>query len=1177
MAAPDTWESLQSPPFPFGTSAGGGLAADGQFIYAADFSGDADDDFIDLNDNGTMDGGESLGDRGIPNGSVRFARYAPGTDSWASLPTLSPGGVGGDSFSSGNLNRPLFCAGGYLYYYQLRAGPYRCVLYRYDLSSAPGGAWEQVWDKSTGEALIDGNAGMVGVDAPGGPVILHHRGGGAYEFVRTSALDSGGSHVLLTPDWPFGGAHFPRNGSWEFDSSTGRLYHMSGNQLLRWSPSASYDNASFLISVPVEGAPLAVFQTVIGSLRDTLGWNPGGSETNPGASLWGSSLTMVGEASGVLEGPNGQDTGNHVLYMVRGESSESGWPFNEGRGRADNAGFARYFPDSDATQTLSAPPFLIGKGSGTAYLGGFLYLIQGETRPGTGAAVSGADGIRIPGAGFARFVLRTDASGDGPLRVPVGDYLQSGFATLSASPHSAGDPEDIFDGDWGAGCTSDGVNPMVVTLSFNSPVSAGAARAAFSPDTHQWSLEAANSTTDLDGKTGSHVDIFGPLEAGGDGPHWREWNDTPVERRIFRFTVRRMAGGDSVEIKELELQYAKTVHTIEINGTPVRVNHMEIVPDTDTLIVGESHDLMAELSLSLGPDRYDVTGDAVWTSASSAVATVAGGTVQGVGVGETTVDAAFDPFGARARVQVIETPAAHDEDFSVAWIQRLPVTDWVWDSPHPETDGWPTAGSQVTWRARIRNWWPYPWEGVSWRCLVDGEVVDQGTVDLAADGYTDVDVPWTWNFDRHALRFEIDPTDEIDEFSEQNNAVETWTDAVTVAFWVEQSVFDYFHQYQKDLGIGSNGWEDWAQRQVAHWGEMFEAAQNPVDAPGGVLDRIRLDKITVVPDGALPLNGGLPTNNPDNNDRTTDLVWGFPSTLLGGGMYSNHTDAVLANSFYYEGSLLHELGHARYLVDVYGFNVMDSEEKHRVLLTLNGGYVAGTPYMPRTWQWWDHVFYFSGWDRDSSFQGLMNSHHLKIDRYSAAALNLIAGHRATRGNCNAPGNIGEFLNDLPDENTLQLVDWRGEPIPNAAVSAYHATEASGDWYGKTFDDTADATFTGNASGLVDVGRNPFTSSGDIRHTYGISNAIAILRVDAGGKTGFAFLPSAYFNLEYWRGHRLHGYYELRVPMIGDTPSIADVVSWPDGGGRRFRIIARGPTAVVGVSGSSRAVRANRYR
>lgn len=1154
------WETIASPPFPHGVSAGGGLVTDGQYIYAADLSGDGNSDFIDLNDNGVQDTGELLQDLGIANGSVRFARYDPVAESWEALPTLEPTGVGGDNFSAGNLNRPLFHADGFLYYYQLRSGPNRCVLHRYDLASAPAGAWVEVWDKGSADALLTGNAGMVGVDAPGGPVILHHRGGGTYEFVRTSGLDSGGMHEILTPNWPFTGAHFPRNGCWEYDGHSGQLYHMSGNQLVRWTPSSAYHDASFLTSVPQAGTPLAEFDTVIPSLKDTLGWDPGGSHVNPGASLWGNSLVMVNEPTGQLSGPNGEDTGANVLYMVRGESSDAGWPFTEGRGLVTNGDFARYFPATGATQTLSPAPFSIGKGSDAVYLDGFVYVTQGETRPGAGGGVTSGDGIRRPGDGFARFHLAGDDT-DGPLLVPVGDYLRDGFASLAVSAHASGSPEQLFDGDWASACTSDGVNPMVVTVTFAGPTTVGAARAAFTADAHRWSLEAADSESDLAGQSGSYVAVFGPEDVSGTEAHWKEWNATPVRRRVFRFNVERLAGGPSVEIRELELQYPKPVYSVEIGGLSVLANFMQVVPDTAYLRVTESQDLVAEVSLSLGPDRHDASAEATWTSSNPGVATVNGGTVAGVGVGTATIKAAFGEFEAEALVSVVD-PQTHDDDFSVAWIQRLPVMDYVWDSAQPDQDGWPAVGSTVTWRARVKSWWPYPREDVAYRWLLDGTVVAEGLTDLGPKGYTDVDLPWTWTFDRHVLRFEIDPANAVAEFSETNNVVETWTDAITVAFWVEEAIYDHFHAHQKELGIGSNGWEDWAQRQVARWNAMFASVHHRLDAPDGVLDRIRLDKITVVSDGALPLSGGLPTNNPDNSDRTTDLVWGFPATGI--GMYSNHTDTVDSNPFYFEGSLIHELGHARYLIDVYGFNVFDREDNRRVLIMLDGAYVAGTPYMPRTWQWWDHVYYFAGWSGSSSFQGLMNSLYTRIDRYSAAAFNLIAGHRATRGNSNAPGNIGEFFNDLPDQNTIQLVDWKGQPIPNAVVSVYQATAAS-DWYGKTFDDVVDASFTADANGLVQIGRNPFTDGEPLRHTYGISHAVAILRVEAAGMTGFAFLPAAWFNLEYWRGNTTHGHYELTVHMIGDTPSIASVVAWPDGAGRRLRIVAGGtsqPTSVV---------------
>lgn len=88
MAGEQDWEQLADVPFTYGVSAGGGLATDGNYLYAADFSGDGDGDYIDLNGNLVDDIEERLDSLGIGNGSVRFARYNPATDTWDSLPTF---------------------------------------------------------------------------------------------------------------------------------------------------------------------------------------------------------------------------------------------------------------------------------------------------------------------------------------------------------------------------------------------------------------------------------------------------------------------------------------------------------------------------------------------------------------------------------------------------------------------------------------------------------------------------------------------------------------------------------------------------------------------------------------------------------------------------------------------------------------------------------------------------------------------------------------------------------------------------------------------------------------------------------------------------------------------------------------------------------------------------------
>jgi len=99
--AQDAWESLPDVPFTYGVSAGGGLATDGTYLYAADFSGDASTDYVDLDHNGAYSAGERFSTLGIKTGSVRMARFDPATGSWVALPTLNAAGVDGNAYSGG--------------------------------------------------------------------------------------------------------------------------------------------------------------------------------------------------------------------------------------------------------------------------------------------------------------------------------------------------------------------------------------------------------------------------------------------------------------------------------------------------------------------------------------------------------------------------------------------------------------------------------------------------------------------------------------------------------------------------------------------------------------------------------------------------------------------------------------------------------------------------------------------------------------------------------------------------------------------------------------------------------------------------------------------------------------------------------------------------------------------
>lgn len=456
-----------------------------------------------------------------------------------------------------------------------------------------------------------------------------------------------------------------------------------------------------------------------------------------------------------------------------------------------------------------------------------------------------------------------------------------------------------------------------------------------------------------------------------------------------------------------------------------------------------------------------------------------------------------------------------EEDLNVGWIARLPRIDYIWGSTQPDFEGWPTVGQQVTWQAVVKNWSASINEDVKYHWYFDGVLVDSGTVDMPPDSFVTIDYDWNWTFDRHTVGLVLDPWDEVFEYEEGNNEVTVYTNAIAAGFYVEQSLYDYFHEHQHKLKANSNSWEDWAQRHVSRWNAMFANAIYP-QCPDGVLDRIRLDAIHVVPDGALPLAGGLPSNHPNKNDRTIDLQWGFTAEMLNGTFYSNHTSRSDNNPFYFEGSLMHELGHARYLIDLYGFNIHDDGTGNTIDILENGElivprYLPLNYYTPKT--------------------GLMNGQYTFVDPYSPACMNLIAGHRAVMGNYNSPGNIGVFMDDLADNNFLIIKDTDGNILVGASVEVYQAEGQTGSWYGKYFDDTPDIfELTTDSEGKVNAGSNPFANDGHISHTYGISEGCAIVRVEHNSLVGYKVIESTDFNIAYWMGDTVNAYFELEFDL-----------------------------------------------
>ncbi|MBC7187027.1 MAG: hypothetical protein H5U38_08340 [Calditrichaeota bacterium] len=434
-------------------------------------------------------------------------------------------------------------------------------------------------------------------------------------------------------------------------------------------------------------------------------------------------------------------------------------------------------------------------------------------------------------------------------------------------------------------------------------------------------------------------------------------------------------------------------------------------------------------------------------------------------------------------------------DLDVTFISRTPRYSRLVVSYHQRADGlvgdvrpyltaeeqakkrWPAPGDTVTFAAHVRNHGDSPVPGFACLWAIDGQVVaaSQGGL-LLPEQEAVFKLVWRWQDGPHTVSFQVDPQDVIPEISQRNNQLTDRTDALTFHFHVERSLYEYFRSVKNSWGTYS--WEDWAQSQVALMNDLFRAAVYPT-TPQGVVERVRLDMITIHPDGELDPEG---THAPE--DLEWDGRWGFKATYLTDQFYEKNPWAIA-----HEWSLIHELGHQLGRIDLYCLDVTAAQNlvnreayrsKYRLCLMHTG------IYLPQ-----DEVHFFC--------------------EHTAASLNRDKGVRR--------GHFGEYLLDLPADNELLVLDADYRPLPNALVSVFRA-EPLGYTEKRIGPKPALAGRT-DRLGIFPLGANPF---GEINN-WG-TNGVLLVKVEKGKQACYRWLEICDFNLEYWRGNHEKATYAI---------------------------------------------------
>ena len=425
-------------------------------------------------------------------------------------------------------------------------------------------------------------------------------------------------------------------------------------------------------------------------------------------------------------------------------------------------------------------------------------------------------------------------------------------------------------------------------------------------------------------------------------------------------------------------------------------------------------------------------------------------------------------------------------DLDVLYVARNPVYGYR------QAKTFPDVGELVTYTAYVANKGGVSTGTVSsqinayWEMVSpSGEVLFEFTrsyqMSLPPNAVAEFKLGWNWQDGPNRLSFRVDPADEIEEWTEVNNSVELYTNALLVGLVFEESYYDWMNSVMNgELDVGRFYWftrdesspphrpevfgaESWAQRHVEQMNEYFRKAED--DYFEGVrhsLPRVALQSVPVVPEEETTHdNSGISTAGTWGD---LDLVWGFQATFpqehFPGECRSSDPQGAWTWVGHYnpefrtvEDPLIHELGHhmaLRHEREIYGeYEFVPGSSAIR----LQDGSLAIQPPLD-----------FIG-DRKEVFSVMQNGDYsLGLSRYAAhtmayrfqaipgrdvpsriGAMNGGGGNGIPRGFGNywdiyGTENVWDWVEyEQPDRALLAVVDGRGDPAPDAEVEVYSPT------------------------------------------------------------------------------------------------------------------------------------------
>jgi hypothetical protein len=425
---------------------------------------------------------------------------------------------------------------------------------------------------------------------------------------------------------------------------------------------------------------------------------------------------------------------------------------------------------------------------------------------------------------------------------------------------------------------------------------------------------------------------------------------------------------------------------------------------------------------------------------------------------------------------------------------------------------WPDIGETIAYTAHLINKGKKSVGGFDYKWIVNGIVVASGSSSaLGPAQETTITYTTTWPSSPETIQLKVDPNNVINETVETNNDLTINSHDLTISYWVEQGIYDIFNA-RKNL-VGSYSFEDWLQAHFAKMNERFSQAQYSV-APKGILNRIRIDKIVVVP------------FNPDNLNNWRTYMANDPLFWLVDGRWLTVADKPTLqekqqdwNNYvnnhigHIDWGLIHELAHQLGVIDLYRMNLAnDPENNNRFQVKDLNGRVIPASELP-TYAWsqilFKHPGLMGGGDTSPYNDGTY------FESHTAAGMNSHYNHRR--------GYYGEYLFDTPVNNYLKILDSQGNPLVGAQVALYQKDAIT-----EYFDNTPEITGTTNGQGIISLPNRPVkgvtTATGHTlkNNPFGQINVVGtngtmFVKVTKGAQESYRWLLLHDLNLAYWSG------------------------------------------------------------